>query len=456
LQAYKPGEFVTDALRNSKVKLTWDQDDPERLKLVRGAHPGKDKKQKGKGKQEEVIDYSALLASDSEDDGAKRSRLRAAFGLGETPLEEHEGDDSDDDDQKDVDMEVTFGPALDGEGDEELDEEDEAEKEETSLEAYQRKERERRERKKAKRLAEKKKGAGKGRVVLDQEDDSDPDEAFDANAFGEADGLDAEDGGVDAFFDGGVDGESENGQEALSSDKISKKAQRQLEREAKEKEAASLSLLMGRSDGEGSGDDDGKHFDMQAILRAEKVSSKPKKMLKKGKDRRKHDDAKKLLEREKDKFEIDLKDGRFSKLHEDHEFALDPSSNKCVSLFDIETPCLLRNRQYLTFCFCLVDLSRRRIWIAYWRNLASVATTMHRLKEILSTTGHRAQQIQRQAGKKVSPLLLSLSSGKASLRQLHLKIRRANIRRRSRRWLDFGSSLCSNEASLGRTPCRVE
>lgn len=327
LNSYKPGEFVTAALRDSKVKLTWDQDDPERLKLVRGSHPSKDKKQKGKGKKEEEIDYSALLASDSEDDLAARNRVRAAFGLGEEPAEGDEGDSEDD-----VDMEVTFGPALDGEGEGNDDDED-GEKEETSLEAYQRKERERRLKKKEKRLAEKKKSAGHGRVVFGEDDDSDPDEAFDANAFGEADGLDSEEGGADAFFEheGEEDGQSA-GEEVATSAKLSKKAQKQLEKEAKAKEAAQLSLLVGGSDGEGDeSGDDGRHFDMQAILRAEKQSSKPKKMLKKGKDRRKHEDAKKLLQREEDKFEIDLKDDRFSKLHEDHEFALDPSNAKYVT-----------------------------------------------------------------------------------------------------------------------------
>ena len=69
---------------------------------------------------------------------------------------------------------------------------------------------------------------------------------------------------------------------------------------------------------------------MLAILRAEKISSKPKKILKKGKDRRKHTEAKELLEREKDKFEVDTKDDRFKRLHEDHEFALDPSNPRSV------------------------------------------------------------------------------------------------------------------------------
>ena len=229
-------------------------------------------------------------------------------------------------------MEITFGPALSGNADENDDEEEE-EKDETSLDAYQRKERERRLARKEKRKAEKKRLAnkeGKGRsLLLDGEDGgSDPDEAFDANRF-EAAGNDED--GNDVFFAG--DNSAEEAGAVDTEKKLSKKAARQLEREGKAKEAASLSLLVGggengSDDEEGGGD--GKHFDMQAILRAEKISSKPKKVLKKGKDRNKHKEATELLEREKDKFEVDTKDDRFKRLHEDHEFALDPSNPRLV------------------------------------------------------------------------------------------------------------------------------
>ncbi|MGG6496889.1 UNVERIFIED_CONTAM: hypothetical protein NY603_28620, partial [Bacteroidetes bacterium 56_B9] len=37
LRGYKGNDFVTDALRHSKVKLTWDQDDPNRAKFTRKA-----------------------------------------------------------------------------------------------------------------------------------------------------------------------------------------------------------------------------------------------------------------------------------------------------------------------------------------------------------------------------------------------------------------------------------
>lgn len=254
---------------------------------------------------------SGERGSDDEDSAEEGAAMMRAFG----------GKGGSDDD---ADMEITFGPALaDGA---KSDAEDEGDKDETSLDAYQRKERERRLARKEKRKAEKKRLAnkeGKGRTLLDEDGDSDPDEAFDANQF-EAAG-DGEDG-RDVFFDEDV----EEGVPA-SEEKLSKKAAKQLELEAKAKEAASLSLLVnddGSDDEEGG---DGKHFDMQAILRAEKTASKPKKVLKKGKDRRKHTEAKALLEREKDKFEVDTQDDRFKRLHEDHEFALDPSNPRYVT-----------------------------------------------------------------------------------------------------------------------------
>lgn len=358
---------IPQALRNSKVKLTWDADDPERAKITRATH---DKSKKDKGKKEEAIDYSKLLATDSEaEDEAAMSRMRAAFGLDPTKRASGDAgdDDSDDDDDAFFDtagsnvfdgdrkneMEVTFTPALSGNLDSDDDDEN---KDETSLEKYQRKERERRAAKKEKRKLEKKRAAGgaRSRLVGEEDEDSDPDEAFDANKIAELglsedEDVDDDDDDVavstqaaaskkkkkgkrsDGFFDfGDGDGTRDDGEAIDSSAKLSKKAQKQLEREAKEKELASLSLLVsGDGDGDDSNDEaGGKHFDMQQILKAEKISSKPKKVLKKGKDRRKHAEAKELLDKEKDKFTVDLADERFSKLHQDHEFALDPSNPK--------------------------------------------------------------------------------------------------------------------------------
>ena len=303
------------ALRNSKVKLTWDADDPQRAKLTRAAYGLDSKAKKGKSKaaEDDAVDYAALLASDSDDDAERRGRVRAAFGLSAEMDDNESGSEAADDDG----MQITFTPAL--AGDIGSDAEAAGQDDETSLQTYERKERDRRERKKAQRKAEKRKQTN-GRLVIDDADDSDPDEAYDANRMFEdvqGAGSDADSDAADAFFDA---------DEPVATDRKATKAAKQAEKQQADDEAARLSLLV-RDDDDGSGDE-GRHFDMHAILRAEKISGKPKKALKKGKDRRKHEEAKVYLDKEQDRFEVDTKDERFSKLHEDHEFALDPSNPK--------------------------------------------------------------------------------------------------------------------------------
>ncbi|PIK60181.1 putative ESF1-like isoform X3 [Apostichopus japonicus] len=59
LDFYKPSEFVNSALQQSKVNLTWDEDDPDRIKNTKGSF----------NKEElEKADFKAYLASSSEDD----------------------------------------------------------------------------------------------------------------------------------------------------------------------------------------------------------------------------------------------------------------------------------------------------------------------------------------------------------------------------------------------------
>ncbi|CAG8543226.1 5262_t:CDS:10 [Diversispora eburnea] len=58
-EVYKPVNYVTDALNHSNVKLTWDNDDPYRVKLT---------KQSFKKKDLDVMDFKAYLASSSDED----------------------------------------------------------------------------------------------------------------------------------------------------------------------------------------------------------------------------------------------------------------------------------------------------------------------------------------------------------------------------------------------------
>ncbi|TXT15582.1 hypothetical protein VHUM_00085 [Vanrija humicola] len=71
-KGYKGNEFVTDALRHSKVKLTWDQDDANRTKLTRRALTRE---------EIEEEDFANLVAgSDSEDSEADFEEEEAAAG----------------------------------------------------------------------------------------------------------------------------------------------------------------------------------------------------------------------------------------------------------------------------------------------------------------------------------------------------------------------------------------
>jgi hypothetical protein len=197
----------------------------------------------------------------------------------------------------------------------------EGDKPETAIETYRRKEKERKERKKAERKAK-----AEGRP-FDEEgpfgEQEGEDKGFDDDFF-------ADDGGKDPFAtydDGNVSsgdeiGLSKKDQKKKKLSKKDKKALREAEEAQQEAAQAELALLVGSDDeddvlgGEGEG---GKHFDMRKILKAEK--QKGKKVKVKGKKAKKADDAP-----VKDDFKLDLGDDRFKSLHDDFDFAIDPSN----------------------------------------------------------------------------------------------------------------------------------
>jgi NUC153 domain len=174
----------------------------------------------------------------------------------------------DDGDGDDVDMEVTFRPALSGEQDED----------ETTIKKYQRKMREKR-----KKRTQELKDAGRGNAPADD---------FFARSEGEED-CDEELSHVGRKDTGG--------------------GQRNETRKPSTKEE--LSLLVA-SDQPGS---EPKHFDMAAIIKAEKNKGKKRK----GQRKKTSDDDENELQ---DDFAVDVKDDRFRALHEDHAFAIDPSN----------------------------------------------------------------------------------------------------------------------------------
>ncbi|CAA7258695.1 unnamed protein product [Cyclocybe aegerita] len=271
---YKAVEFVTDALRHSKVKLTWDDDDPERNQVTRRALTKKEIE------ENDFKAYIANTSSESESDEesqsapkkdkkASRDKLRSLLlGGNEEEMPEGWGDDAGADD---VDMEITFTPGLSSKKSEEG---------ETTLEKYQRKMKEKRKKRKEE---VKEKGKEKEQAL---EDD---------------------------FFEASGDDEpqaqrsmSKKGKEPVTEDQEEPPAR-------EEATAEELALLVG-SDNPNA---EPKHFSLKSVIKAEKQKKRGK-----GRKRGKAD----VDNEAQEDFVVDVKDERFKALFEDHQFAIDPTN----------------------------------------------------------------------------------------------------------------------------------
>jgi hypothetical protein len=311
---YKGLDFVTDvrvpfpcascashprsqALRHSKVKLTWDEDDPERNRITR-------RTLSKKAMEEE--DFSALIASASSGSeaeseaeeaggapakrGAERARVRALLLSGDVAdtLPEGWGARGPKADADDVGVEITFTPGLSERT--ALD----ADAEETTLEKYQRKLREKRKKRK--------------------------DEAREPAKVAKAPRAEAR----DEFF-GSASEADEPREEAPKKGKRKEKEKTKGSSKAQEPSERRVSTaeelaLIATSDNAG---DERKHFDMKAVLKAEKAKGRKVKKAKKG-----------VADGEpgelQEDFAIDVKDDRFEALHDDYTFAIDPTNPQCV------------------------------------------------------------------------------------------------------------------------------
>ncbi|KAH8100655.1 hypothetical protein BXZ70DRAFT_989113 [Cristinia sonorae] len=276
---YKGLEFVTDALRHSKVKLTWDDDDPERNQVTRRTLTKK---------EIEENDFRAYIASsesESEDDGAKkgasRDKLRALLlGGGDDTLPEGWGKDSGD--EGDADMEITFTPGLS----------ETKNTEETTLETYKRKMKEKKKRRKEE----------KEKAVVKKDDDALAGDDFFAPGSGDEDS-------------GGSDGETRRSK----GKKKDKNTHGDMSLEATSLRRPSTAEELALIAASENPDKDTKHFDMKAIIKAEKTK-KMKRKPKKGKA------AEQAENETQDDFQINVEDDRFKGMHEDHAFAIDPSN----------------------------------------------------------------------------------------------------------------------------------
>lgn len=303
---------MTDALRHSKVKLTWDQDDPNRAKITRRAltreeieeedfgglvaassddeseeeleDAGDEKKKTKKQKMKERKDkLRALLLADDDETGDIWGKQGSAW---QDELADIRGQDKDDAD----DMEITFKPGLSASG--------KAEENLTTLEKYQMRMKEKKAKKKEK--IELKRSGGD---VVDKED--------------------AEDKIAGDDFFGGSDSEDEQPQ---TKSKIAKR---------------SLSPV-DMDDAAGLVEDQANHFNIKDHIASEKAAAKKRKRTRKSKK------GERELELGPEGFKPEA-DSRFSAIYSEPAFALDPTHSKYApSMYVADTPGLRISRLIAT------------------------------------------------------------------------------------------------------------
>ncbi|KAK3352577.1 hypothetical protein B0T25DRAFT_542299 [Lasiosphaeria hispida] len=305
---YKPLDFVTDALQHSKVKLTWDMH-PEEVTRKESI------KQAFTGSRADIADNDlrAYLASDSESDEEEeedfvevvdatvdkveaeepklskkelaRRKMRAALGLADEPAPKSSKSTG-----PVGEMQITFTSAL-------SEKNPKKETEETTIEKYKRKEREKKEKRRALMLAKREGVDPDGPEVVKETEEPTDDLGFD-----------------DPFFT--TETVAPTKASIRKEERLKKRAAKEVEDAQSAVEKQQLELLMA-DDNEGGNVD---HFDMKAILRAEKQKSK-----KKSKKSKKEEEADIGLQQD---FDMNVEDLRFKAVFESHEFAIDPSNPK--------------------------------------------------------------------------------------------------------------------------------
>jgi len=261
---HEPVEFATDALQHSKPKLTWEEEDPERKRLISEAFK---RDGEGGGKWEALLGSSEEEEDDDEDDAEDvREKYRQLLLGGDSiiPDEDIEDQEGQKSSRKEPDS-VTVGKQ---------------EEEETTLEKYKRKEQERKHRRREEKQAQK------------QQSSSAADLGFN-----------------DPFFETTTSTTSQKRKE-----KETKRAAKLAIQQSSAQKASELALLV--HDETSSQHQDGNHFNINHILKAQKQASKHKK---------KKRDAEKEIDLQEG-FKMDIHDARFADVYTGGDFAIDPNS----------------------------------------------------------------------------------------------------------------------------------
>lgn len=305
LASYTPKYFTSTAMATSKVELTWDETDHERVTALSRtfkkdeildmdfqAYLASSSEEEEEEEMEDIVDESEQTANVDDTEQGKASRPKKAHKDDEEQMAKYrellksiqEKDKKRED--KDMEMEIKWVPGLKETAEQLVKKKLEGKDNLTPWEMFLEK---KKEKKKLKKKADVKKVSAEDLSDDELPPDVDLDDPYFAEEFGKT----------------GI------GQKKKSKkNKKSKEDERTLEEEAEiEKQKAEMSLLM--MDDE---DDNKKHFNYDKIVEQQNLSKKKKKKLLKQEE---------LLE--EDEFQVDVSDPRFQAMYTSHLFNLDPS-----------------------------------------------------------------------------------------------------------------------------------
>ena len=294
---YRGLDFRTDALRHSKVRLTWDQDDPDRTRLTQVPTRPEDLN------EDDIKTYLASASEDEDEDEntekSSRDRLRSLLGGGgKNSAFDNPKNAEDPYGQEDDDMEITFTPALASAPKKNDDHE------ETTIEKYKRKQRESRERRKNKNAAAKQEAEQQAEPTGDDAAGFD-DPFFETN-----------DGDFEAAFE----------EEFGGKDKMSKKDKK--DKSKKQEVVEEPGAEGAEAVGDDGAEEDAQHFDLHDLMRQEKLRGKK---LNKFQKRREAARSAKRPALVQPSFEMNTADPRFSAVMDDHRYAIDPNHPSFVN-----------------------------------------------------------------------------------------------------------------------------